>query len=167
MRGAKIIFADSRPDNPNIDETKIETLITDKTKAIVPVHYAGVACDMDTIMEIANKYNLFVIEDAAQAIDSFYNGRPLGSIGHFGTFSFHETKNIIFLSSCLTEETFTVLLHCIALSSLLTRFYSLNQWNMTVSSSLSLSFSRVTMREDFSIEHTCYRIILFFSRAVT
>jgi dTDP-4-amino-4,6-dideoxygalactose transaminase len=95
LRGAKIVFADSKPDHPNIDETKIEALITSKTKAIVPVHYAGVACDMDVIMEIANKYNLYVVEDAAQAVDSYYKGKPLGSIGHFGTFSFHETKNII------------------------------------------------------------------------
>lgn len=95
LRGAKIVFADSKPDHPNIDEIKIEALITSKTKAIVPVHYAGVACDMDVIMEIAYKYNLYVIEDAAQAVDSYYKGKPLGSIGHFGTFSFHETKNII------------------------------------------------------------------------
>ncbi|MGD9486542.1 MAG: dTDP-4-amino-4,6-dideoxygalactose transaminase [Calditrichaceae bacterium] len=93
-QGAKIIFADSRKDHPGIDEDKIEELITPKTKVIVPVHYAGVACDMDKIMAIANKYNLLVIEDAAQAIDSFYKGRPLGSIGHMSTFSFHETKNI-------------------------------------------------------------------------
>jgi dTDP-4-amino-4,6-dideoxygalactose transaminase len=100
LRGAKIIFADSRTDHPGIDEEKIEALITEKTKAIVPVHYAGVACDMDKIMDLAKKYNLFVIEDAAQAIDSFYTGKdgvqkPLGSIGHLGAFSFHETKNII------------------------------------------------------------------------
>ncbi|SFB21226.1 dTDP-4-amino-4,6-dideoxygalactose transaminase [Flavobacterium swingsii] len=94
-QGAKIVFADSCPDNPNIDATKIEALITPKTKAIVPVHYAGVACDMDKIMFLADKYNLIVIEDAAQAIDSFYNGKALGSIGHMATFSFHETKNII------------------------------------------------------------------------
>ena len=99
-QGAKIVFADSYPDNPNIDADKIEALITPKTKAIVPVHYAGVACDMDKIMELANKYNLIVIEDAAQAIDSFYIGkngikRALGSIGHLAAFSFHETKNII------------------------------------------------------------------------
>lgn len=99
-QGAKIIFADSYSDNPNIDATKIEALITSNTKAIVPVHYAGIACDMDLIMEIAAKYNLLVIEDAAQAIDSFYTGkdekkRALGSIGHLGAFSFHETKNII------------------------------------------------------------------------
>lgn len=95
LRGAKIIFADSYPDNPNIDATKIEQLITSKTKAIVPVHYAGVACDMDAIMAIAKKYDLFVIEDAAQAVDSYYKGKPLGSIGHMAAFSFHETKNII------------------------------------------------------------------------
>ncbi len=95
LRGAKIIFADSSPQNPNIDITKIESLITNKTKAIVVVHYAGIACDMDVIMDIAGKYGLFVVEDAAQAIDSFYKGKALGSIGHLGTFSFHETKNII------------------------------------------------------------------------
>lgn len=95
LRGAKIVFADSYPDHPNIDPSQIEALITPKTKAIVVVHYAGVACDMDPIMELAKKYDLFVAEDAAQAIDSFYKGRPLGGIGHFGTFSFHETKNII------------------------------------------------------------------------
>lgn len=94
-QGAKIVFADSQEENPNIDASKIEALITPKTKAIVVVHYAGIACDMDTIMAIANKYNIFVIEDAAQAIDSFYNGKPLGSIGHLAAFSFHETKNII------------------------------------------------------------------------
>ncbi|MDD2984923.1 dTDP-4-amino-4,6-dideoxygalactose transaminase [Flavobacterium sp.] len=100
LRGAKIVFADSKKDHPNIDETKIESLITSKTKAIVPVHYAGVACEMDTIMDLAATYNLFVIEDAAQAIDSFYIGedgvkKALGSIGHLAAFSFHETKNII------------------------------------------------------------------------
>jgi dTDP-4-amino-4,6-dideoxygalactose transaminase len=95
LRGAKIVFADSMPNHPNIDVSKIESLITPKTKAIVPVHYAGFACDMDKIMALATKYNLFVIEDAAQAIDSFYKGRPLGSIGHLAAFSFHETKNII------------------------------------------------------------------------
>jgi dTDP-4-amino-4,6-dideoxygalactose transaminase len=100
-QGAKIIFADSYENNPNIDANKIESLITSKTKAIVPVHYAGVACDMDKIMEIANKHSLFVIEDAAQAIDSFHisykdgKKRALGSIGHLGCFSFHETKNVI------------------------------------------------------------------------
>ena len=94
LRGAKIVFADSKKDNPNIDETKIESLITNKTKAIVVVHYAGVACEMDEIMRIADKHNLFVVEDAAQAIDSYYKDKPLGGIGHFGTFSFHETKNL-------------------------------------------------------------------------
>ena len=100
LRGAKIVFADCREDHPGIDEDKIEQLITPKTKAIVPVHYAGVACDMDKIMSLADKYNLFVIEDAAQAIDSYFTGkdgkkRALGSIGHLAAFSFHETKNII------------------------------------------------------------------------
>lgn len=100
LRGAKIVFADSQKDHPNLDETKLEALITSKTKAIVPVHYAGVACEMDTIMALAKKYNLFVIEDAAQAVDSFYTGKDgvkkaLGSIGHLAAFSFHETKNII------------------------------------------------------------------------
>lgn len=99
-QGAKIVFADSYENNPNIDADKIEELITPKTKAIVPVHYAGVACDMDKIMSIANEYNLYVIEDSAQAIHSYYTGadgkkRPLGSIGHLSAFSFHETKNII------------------------------------------------------------------------
>lgn len=93
-QGATIVFADSRKDHPGIDEEKIEGLITSKTKVIVPVHYAGVACDMDKIMDIAKKYNLLVIEDAAQAIDSYYKGKALGSIGHLATFSFHETKNI-------------------------------------------------------------------------
>lgn len=95
LRGAKIIFVDSRKDNPNMNEEAIEKLITSKTKVIVPVHYAGVACDMNKIMALANKYNLFVVEDAAQAIDSYYGDIPLGSIGHLATFSFHETKNII------------------------------------------------------------------------
>lgn len=95
LRGAKVVFADSNPNNPNLDANKIEPLINSKTKAIVPVHYAGIACDMDKIMQIAHKYKLFVIEDAAQAIDSYYNNRPLGSIGHLAAFSFHETKNII------------------------------------------------------------------------
>ena len=117
--GAKVVFADSRDDEPNIDATKIESLITPRTKVIAPVHYAGCACDMDAIMEIANRHNLLVVEDAAQAVDSFYLGvekrgrctmegknstvgldlkptpKPLGSIGHLGCFSFHETKNII------------------------------------------------------------------------
>jgi len=95
LRGAKIVFADSKPDNPNMDEEKIEQLITAKTKVIIPVHYAGIACNMDRIMEIANKHNLIVVEDAAQAIDSYYKDKPLGSIGQLGAFSFHETKNII------------------------------------------------------------------------
>lgn len=95
LRGAKIVFVDSRPDHPGMDESAIEALVTPKTKAIVPVHYAGVACDMDVIMDVAERYNLFVIEDAAQAIDSYYKGKPLGSIGHLAAFSFHETKNII------------------------------------------------------------------------
>ena len=93
-QGARIIFADSCKDNPNIDADRISQLITPKTKVIVPVHYAGVACDMDKIMDIANRHNLFVVEDAAQAIDSYYRGKPLGGIGHFGCFSFHETKNV-------------------------------------------------------------------------
>ncbi|MFC1760087.1 dTDP-4-amino-4,6-dideoxygalactose transaminase [Candidatus Neomarinimicrobiota bacterium] len=94
-QGAKIVFADSLIDSPNMDVEKIEELITDKTKAIVPVHYAGIAVDMDKIKEIADKYNLFVIEDAAHAIDSYYRGKPLGSIGHLAAFSFHETKNVV------------------------------------------------------------------------
>lgn len=100
MRGAKLVFADSMKSNPNIDAEKIEALITPKTRAIIVVHYAGTACDMDRVMEIANKHKLFVVEDAAQAIDNFHIGkdgvkRPLGSIGHLAAFSFHETKNII------------------------------------------------------------------------
>jgi dTDP-4-amino-4,6-dideoxygalactose transaminase len=95
LRGAKIVFADSKSDHPCIDENEIEGLITPKTKVIVVVHYAGIACDMDKIMDLASKYNLYVVEDAAQAIDSYYNNKPLGSIGHLAAFSFHETKNII------------------------------------------------------------------------
>lgn len=100
LRGAKIVFCDSRADHPGMDEDFIEPLITERTRAIVPVHYAGVACDMDKIMALAKKYDLYVIEDAAQAIDSYYTGadglrRPLGSIGHMAAFSFHETKNIM------------------------------------------------------------------------
>ena len=95
LKGAKIIFADSEKNTPNIDVTKISELITKKTKAILVMHYGGVACDMDKIMKIANQNNLIVIEDAAQAINSFYKGIPLGSIGNFGTFSFHQTKNIV------------------------------------------------------------------------
>jgi len=93
-QGARIVFIDSMKDHPNMDADQLESLITKKTKAIVPVHYAGVSCDMDKIMEIANKHNLIVIEDAAQAIDSYYKQKPLGSIGHMAAFSFHETKNI-------------------------------------------------------------------------
>jgi dTDP-4-amino-4,6-dideoxygalactose transaminase len=95
LRGAKLVFADSYADNPNIDPSQIEVLITPRTKAIVVVHYAGVACDMDRIMEIAEAAGIPVVEDAAQAIASFYNGKPLGSIGKLGAFSFHETKNVI------------------------------------------------------------------------
>ena len=95
LRGAYIRFADSREDQPNIDEDSIEELINKHTKAIVPVHYAGVAVDMDKILELAHRHNLYVVEDAAHAIDSFYRGRPLGSLGDLGAFSFHETKNII------------------------------------------------------------------------
>lgn len=95
LQGAVPVFVDIRPDTLNIDETKIEAAITSKTKAIVPVHYAGVACEMDTIMDIAKRHNLLVIEDAAQAFDSFYKGKPLGTIGDMGCFSFHETKNIM------------------------------------------------------------------------
>lgn len=93
LRGAKIVFVDIRPDTMNIDETLIEAAITSKTKAIAPVHYAGVACEMDTIMALAEKYNLLVIEDAAQGMMSTYKGRALGTIGHMAAYSFHETKN--------------------------------------------------------------------------
>ena len=93
LRGATIVFVDVRPDTLNIDETLIEAAITAKTRAIVPVHYAGVACEMDSIMALAAKYQLFVIEDAAQGVMSQYKGRALGTIGHIGCFSFHETKN--------------------------------------------------------------------------
>jgi dTDP-4-amino-4,6-dideoxygalactose transaminase len=94
LRGVKIIFADSGPDNPNIDAGKVEALITIYTKAIVVVHYGGIACNIGLLKEIAGRHNLYLIEDAAHAIDCFYNGRPLGSFGHLATFSFHETKNI-------------------------------------------------------------------------
>ena len=94
QRGANLVFVDIRADTLNIDETKIEKAITSKTKAIVPVHYAGVACEMDTIMDIAHRHNLMVVEDAAQAIFSTYKGRPCGTIGDFGCLSFHETKNL-------------------------------------------------------------------------
>lgn len=93
LRGAKIVFVDIRPDTMNIDEQLIEQAITPRTKAIVPVHYAGVACEMDKIMKLALKYDLKVIEDAAQGVDAFYKGRALGTIGDFGCYSFHETKN--------------------------------------------------------------------------
>lgn len=92
--GAKVVFADSSAENPNMEVEQIEPLINEKTKVIAVVHYAGVACDMDAIMALAEKHNLLVVEDAAHCIDSFYKGRPLGSIGHLGAFSFHETKNI-------------------------------------------------------------------------
>jgi dTDP-4-amino-4,6-dideoxygalactose transaminase len=95
LRDAKVVFVDIRPDTLNIDETKIEAAITERTKAIIPVHYAGVSCEMETIMDIARRHNLLVIEDAAQGILSSYKGRPLGSIGHMAALSFHETKNII------------------------------------------------------------------------
>ncbi|MDX8549480.1 dTDP-4-amino-4,6-dideoxygalactose transaminase [Methanospirillum sp. J.3.6.1-F.2.7.3] len=93
LRGARPIFCDIRPDTLNIDEEKIEDLITERTKAIVPVHYAGVACDMDRIMKIAHNHDLYVIEDAAQGVNAGYKGKYLGTIGHFGCYSFHETKN--------------------------------------------------------------------------
>lgn len=93
LYGAKLVFVDVRPDTMNIDETLIESAITEKTKVIVPVHYAGVACEMDTIMDIARRHNLFVVEDAAQGVMSSYKGRPLGTIGDVGCYSFHETKN--------------------------------------------------------------------------
>ncbi|MDC9593156.1 dTDP-4-amino-4,6-dideoxygalactose transaminase [Xenorhabdus sp. IM139775] len=93
LRGATIVFVDIRPDTMNIDENKIEAAITEKTRAIVPMHYAGVACEMDTIMALAKKYHLSVVEDAAQGVMSTYKGRALGTIGHIGCFSFHETKN--------------------------------------------------------------------------
>ena len=94
LRGAKAVFVDIRPDTMNIDENLIEDAITEKTKAIVPVHYAGVACEMDKIMEIAKRHNLLVIEDAAQGVDSKYKGKSLGTMGDYGCFSFHETKNL-------------------------------------------------------------------------
>ncbi len=93
LRGAKVVFVDIRPDTMNIDENLIEAAITSKTRAIVPVHYAGVACEMDKIIQLAKKYNLLIIEDAAQGVMSTYKGRPLGTIGDFGCYSFHETKN--------------------------------------------------------------------------
>ena len=95
LRGARIVFADSCAGNPNLDIAALESLITKRTKAIVPVHYAGFCCDMDPLLELAARHNLYVIEDAAQAIDSYYKGKPAGSFGHLAAFSFHETKNII------------------------------------------------------------------------
>ncbi|AFL67649.1 dTDP-4-amino-4,6-dideoxygalactose transaminase [Sulfurospirillum barnesii] len=94
LRGAKIVFVDVRPETMNMDERLIEAAITPKTRAIVPVHYAGVGCEMDVIMEIASRHNLFVVEDAAQGFEATYKGKPLGTIGHLGAFSFHETKNV-------------------------------------------------------------------------
>lgn len=94
LRGATIKFVDSRTDHPGMDESKVAALITEKTKAIVVVHYAGVACDMDVIMDVAKRNNIFVVEDAAQAIEAYYKGKPLGSFGDLAAFSFHETKNI-------------------------------------------------------------------------
>ena len=94
LRGAKLVFADTLHNIPDIDPAQIEALITPLTRAIIVVHYSGIACEMDKIMDLARKHNLVVIEDAAHALDSYYNDKPLGSIGHFGTFSFHETKNI-------------------------------------------------------------------------
>ena len=95
LRGAKIVFADSEKSTPNIDVAAIEPLITSKTKVIVPVHYAGMACNMSEILDLAHIHNLLVVEDAAQAVDSHYQGKPLGSLGHMAAFSFHETKNVI------------------------------------------------------------------------
>jgi dTDP-4-amino-4,6-dideoxygalactose transaminase len=95
LRGAKVVFVDSCEENPNMDVRLVENLITSKTKAIIPVHYAGISVDMDPLLELALKYNLYIIEDAAQAIDSYYKNRPLGSIGDLAAFSFHETKNIM------------------------------------------------------------------------
>src|SRR5438270_4705990 len=95
LRGAKLVFLDSSPVNPNLDVHSIESLITLKTRSIIAVHYAGIACDMDPMIDLANKYNLYVIEDAAQAVDSYYKNKPLGSLGKFAAFSFHETKNVI------------------------------------------------------------------------
>lgn len=93
LQGARIVFVDIRPDTMNMDEKLIEQAITEKTRAIVPVHYAGVACEMDTILQLAKKYNLKVIEDAAQGVNAYYKGKALGTIGDFGCYSFHETKN--------------------------------------------------------------------------
>ena len=107
--GAQVVFADSMDSNPNLDAEKLESLITSKTRVIAPVHYAGVACDMDAVMAVAEKYNLIVVEDAAQAVDSFYKGKALGCVGYLGAFSFHETKNIIAGEGgmlCINDERF-------------------------------------------------------------
>jgi dTDP-4-amino-4,6-dideoxygalactose transaminase len=109
LRGAKPVFVDIRPDTLNIDESKIEAAITERTKVICPVHYAGVACEMDTIMAIADKHQLLVVEDAAQGVNAFYKGGALGSIGHLGTYSFHETKNYVCGEGgalCINDERF-------------------------------------------------------------
>jgi dTDP-4-amino-4,6-dideoxygalactose transaminase len=109
LRGAKPVFVDIRPDTLNIDESKIEAAITDRTKVICPVHYAGVACNMDTIMAIADKHRLLVVEDAAQGVNAFFKDRALGSIGHLGTYSFHETKNYVCGEGgalCINDERF-------------------------------------------------------------
>lgn len=103
LRGAKIVFVDIRPDTMNIDEQKIEAAITDKTKAIVAVHYAGVACEMKKIMAIADKHGIFVIEDAAQGVDAKYGDKYLGTIGHLGCYSFHETKNYTCGEDCVEK----------------------------------------------------------------
>lgn len=95
LRGAKVVFADSRADQPNIDAASIEALVTPRTRAIVVVHYAGVACDMDAVLDVARRHDIAVVEDAAQAVDATHRGRPLGALGRLGTFSFHETKNVI------------------------------------------------------------------------
>jgi len=94
LRGARVVFVDSRADHPGMDEASLEALVTARTRAILPVHYAGVACDMDPILALASRHGLRVVEDAAQAVESTYRGRPLGTLGHMGAFSFHETKNI-------------------------------------------------------------------------
>ncbi|MGB4726710.1 MAG: dTDP-4-amino-4,6-dideoxygalactose transaminase [Thermogutta sp.] len=107
--GARPVFVDIRPDTLNIDETKIEAAITERTRVIVPVHYGGVSCEMDRIMDIAGRYNLLVVEDAAQGVNAFYKGRALGSIGHLGCYSFHETKNYICGEGgalCINDERF-------------------------------------------------------------
>ena len=113
LRGAKIVFVDIRPDTMNLDEKLIEQAITEKTKAIVPVHYAGVACEMDAIMDIARRHHLKVVEDAAQGVEAYYHGKALGTIGDFGCYSFHETKNytmgeggaIVFQDNAYQENT--------------------------------------------------------------